>query len=192
MKIVKPTYLVAELAGGVNMNIQSYAQLILVSVCLLLKSCSSYTSGITESTPSTENIWDFVWVLESYDDNNQVLTMATQGVDFTFRFHLSSDQLVIGFSGYDGCNSFGADVMSTEPGHLKVIDSVNQDGAFCDELQYSNYLIQRDYFYSIFESFSFEYNLDDRMRLRTPDDKLLVFKRCGPLEIQEIDQECLA
>lgn len=165
------------------------AQFLLLSLMLLLASCSS--SGTTESDLSYEDKSTIVWILESFGTEQENQTTATTGVNSTFSFNWSSDRAVTSFTGFDGCNHYEATVVSPEAGHLEVVDSVPQDGAFCEELQYSDYLDQTAYLYSVFDEFSFEYNLDERMRLRTPDNKLLVFKQCGPLDIQALDQACV-
>ena len=90
------------------------------------------------------------WELTSYTEQNTNSVQAQP--DYTIRFLLFNETNL--FSGFDGCNTFSSQqlVVEDENQRISSLDGINVDGLFCENLQFSEYLLQFDVFYSALSS----------------------------------------
>lgn len=117
------------------------------------------------SSQSEFNSIDFIngrtWGLTSYSEVNNGPTLAVSGYTLQFALFRNDNRL----SGFDGCNSFETDQLNVdaERDHISLTDTINIGDRFCEELQFSEYLVQFDFFYTFLSSpFNFDVDFVER------------------------------
>jgi len=124
--------------------------------------------------------------LVSYGDSNNEQTQAPVEPTFTYSVSQMSDEeggsqvnALYRMSGHDGCNAYTATISAIESGTLTIDEEVNIDGAFCEDLQNSEYLTTFDIFYSVV-SIQHSYSIESSQLVLTAEgNQILRFAKCS-------------
>jgi heat shock protein HslJ len=130
------------------------------------------------------------WVLTSYSSDMSGVTPAVDSVPFNFAFNINQQGEPTGFYGFDGCNVFSSGEVRAEGNTVTSMNGVNTDGRSCGDLQFADYLMQFDHFYTVIsDSFSYD-EMNDQLILTSTTRSSLLFSPCVAIDSDSLDSIC--
>ena len=130
------------------------------------------------------------WVLISYSSDAVDLTPAVDAIPFNFAFNISEQGQPVGFFGFDGCNVFTTAEALEEGNVIMPVNGVNVDGRFCGSLEFAEYLMQFDFFYSVIsDTFSY-HRANTQLILKSLTGSTLTFDPCVAVDPDSLDSIC--
>ncbi len=168
---------------------------LIISVALSLLSCGGSSEEGPECGPNSSCLpeklsIDKRWVLTSYSSDAGDPAPAVEAVPFNFAFNITDQGRRTGFYGFDGCNVFSSDGVMLEGTTITPVNGVNTDGRSCGALQFADYLMQFDHFYSVIsDTFSYD-EMNDQLVLSSSTGSSLMFGLCIAIDSDSLDSIC--
>lgn len=132
-----------------------------------------------------------IWKLVSFGAVAENQTDALMEIPFTYQFDLTFEGDLMGFNGFDGCNFYGSQNVSTDGNLIIPINGIDSGTSFCENVQFEAYLTQFDFFFSVISS-SHTFQIGDlSLTLESPSGRSLFFRACKETNPNILGTNCV-